>query len=49
MSSFRLRAGVVLALALVVHLTILSRVHIDDVRPDALVLVAVVAGLVAGS
>jgi rod shape-determining protein MreD len=47
--SVRVRAGLVLALTLVVHLTLLSRLRIDDVRPDALLLVAVMAGLVGGA
>lgn len=49
MSSVRVRAALVLALTLVVHLTLLSRLRIDDVRPDALLLVALMAGLVAGA
>ena len=49
MSSLRVRVGLVLALTLVVHITLLSRLRIDNVRPDALLLVAVVAGLVAGA
>lgn len=48
-SSVRVRAGLVLALTLVVHLTLLSRLRIEDVRPDALLLVALMAGLVAGA
>ena len=44
----RIRVAAVLALTLVVHLTALSRFRFDDVRPDALLLVAVIAGLVAG-
>lgn len=44
----RVRVAAVLALTLVVHLTALSRLRIDEVRPDALLLVAVIAGLVAG-
>ena len=48
MTSVRLRAALVLALTLVVHLTLLSRLRIDNVRPDALLLVALMAGLVAG-
>jgi rod shape-determining protein MreD len=44
----QIRVAAVLALTLVVHLTVLSRLRIDDVRPDALLLVAVIAGLVAG-
>lgn len=44
----RIRVAAVLALTLVVHLTALSRLRIDEVRPDALLLVAVIAGLVAG-
>ena len=48
-SSLRLRVTLVLALTLFVHLTLLSRLRIDDVRPDALLLVALLAGLVAGA
>lgn len=48
-SSVRVRAALVLALTLVVHLTLLSRLRIDDVRPDALLLVSLMAGLVAGA
>ncbi len=48
LGSVRLRAVVALALTLVVHLTLLSRLRIDDVRPDALLLLALMAGLVAG-
>jgi rod shape-determining protein MreD len=48
MRSLRVRVAVVLAGTLVVHLTLLSRLRIDDVRPDALLLVAVMAGLIAG-
>ena len=47
--STRIRVGLVLALTLFVHLTLLSRLRIDDVRPDALLLVALTAGLVAGA
>ena len=46
--SLRVRVGLVLAATLVVHLTLLSRLRIEDVRPDALLLVAVLAGLAAG-
>ena len=46
--SLRVRIGVVLAVTLVVHLTLLSRLRIEDVRPDALLLVALMAGLTAG-
>jgi rod shape-determining protein MreD len=45
----RLRVVAALGLTLVLHLTLLSRLRIDGVRPDALLLVAVSAGLVAGS
>lgn len=48
MKSMRLRVGLVLAATLVAHLTLLSRLRIDDVRPDALLLVALMAGLTAG-
>jgi rod shape-determining protein MreD len=47
-SSVRVRAAAALALTLVVHLTLLSRLRIDNVRPDALLLLALMAGLVAG-
>lgn len=46
--SIRLRVTIVLAATLIVHLTLLSRLRIDDVRPDALLLVALMAGLTAG-
>jgi rod shape-determining protein MreD len=46
--SVRVRVALVLAATLVVHLTLLSRLRIDDVRPDALLLVALMAGLTAG-
>ena len=48
LQSLRVRVGRVLAATLVVHLTLLSRLRIEDVRPDALLLVAVLAGLAAG-
>lgn len=48
MTSMHARVALVLGLTLVAHLTLLSRLRIDDVRPDALLLVAVVSGLVAG-
>ncbi len=48
MSSLRLRITLVLILALILHLTLLSRIRVDNVRPDALLLIAVVAGLIAG-
>jgi rod shape-determining protein MreD len=48
MGAVRVRATLALALTLVVHLTLLSRLRIDGVRPDALLLVALMAGLVAG-
>lgn len=47
--SYRVRAALALGLTLVVHLTLLSRLRLDNVRPDALLLIAVMAGLVAGS
>ncbi len=49
MSGIRLRSAVVLALTVVVHLTLLSRLRIDGVRPDALLLVTIMVGLVAGA
>jgi rod shape-determining protein MreD len=48
LTSLRVRATAALALTLVVHLTLLSRLRIDNIRPDALLLLAVMAGLVAG-
>lgn len=44
----RVKVAAALALTLLLHLTLLSRLRIDNVRPDALLLVAIVAGLVAG-
>lgn len=49
MNSFRLRMPLVLGMTLVLHLTVLSRLRVENVRPDALLLVAIVAGLVAGA
>lgn len=46
--SLRVRVALVLAATLIVHLTLLSRLRIEDVRPDALLLVALMAGLTAG-
>jgi rod shape-determining protein MreD len=48
-NALRVRAAGVLLLTLVLHLTLLSRLRIDDVRPDALLLVAVIGGLVGGA
>ena len=48
LGSVRTRVALALALTLFVHLTLLSRLRIDNIRPDALLLVAVMAGLVAG-
>lgn len=48
MSSLRLRITLVLTVTLALHLTLLSRIRIDNVRPDAMLLIAVVAGLTAG-
>lgn len=48
MSSIRLRISLALVLTLALHLTLLSRIRIDNVRPDAMLLIAVVAGLTAG-
>lgn len=45
----RLRVALIVLVTLVVHLTVLSRVRVVGVRPDALLLLAVVAGLVGGS
>lgn len=47
-ASIRVRAALALAFTLVIHLTLLSRLRIDEVRPDALLLSAVIAGLVGG-
>jgi len=44
----RVKVAAALVLTLLLHLTLLSRLRIDNVRPDALLLVAIVAGLVAG-
>ncbi len=44
----RVRLAIVVTVTLVVHLTLLSRVRIAGVRPDALLLLAVTAGLVGG-
>jgi rod shape-determining protein MreD len=44
----RLRLPLVLLLVLVVQKSLLEDVHLHDVRPDALLLLAVCAGLVAG-
>ena len=44
----RVRVALALGLTLLIHLTLLSRLRIDNVRPDALLLVALMAGLVAG-
>lgn len=49
MRALQARVALVLGLTLVVHLTLLSRLRIDNVRPDALLLVAAIAGLVAGA
>ena len=46
--SLRVRIVLALGLTLLVHLTLLSRLRIDNIRPDALLLVALMAGLVAG-
>ena len=48
LTSLQARAALALGLTLVVHLTLLSRLRIDNVRPDALLLVALLAGLVSG-
>jgi rod shape-determining protein MreD len=45
----RLRFPLVLLLVLIVQKSVLAGVDVRDVRPDALLLVAVCAGLVAGS
>ena len=48
MSSTRVRLALALAVVLLVHLTMLADVRLTGVRPDAPLLAAVVAGLVAG-
>ncbi len=45
----RARMTLIFLLTLVVHLTVLSRVRVLGVRPDALLLLSVVAGLVGGT
>lgn len=47
-SPLRVRVGVALGLALLLHLTLLSELRLAGVRPDVLLLVAVAAGLVGG-
>ncbi|HET9442456.1 MAG TPA: rod shape-determining protein MreD [Acidimicrobiales bacterium] len=44
----RHRIAAVLLLTLVLHLTVLSRLTLDGVRPDALLLVTALAGLASG-
>jgi rod shape-determining protein MreD len=44
----RIRVAAALTLALVLHLTFLSRLHVAGVRPDALLLVAIAAGIAGG-
>lgn len=44
----RLRGAAALLLVLVLHVTLLSRFHVADVRPDVLLLAAIAGGLVAG-
>jgi rod shape-determining protein MreD len=44
----RIRVAAALALTLVLHLTVLSQLQVLGVRPDAMLLVAIVAGLIAG-
>lgn len=48
MKSLRLRLAVALLLTLLLHLTALADIRLAGVRPDAPLLLAVVAGLVAG-
>lgn len=45
----RARITLIFLLTLVVHLTVLSRIRVLGVRPDALLLLAVAAGLVGGT
>lgn len=49
MTSIRVRLGLALAIVLLLHLTVLADIRLAGVRPDAPLLVAVVAGLVAGA
>lgn len=48
MTSTRVRLALAIALVLLLHLTVLADVRVAGVRPDAPLLVAIVAGLVAG-
>lgn len=48
MSSSRVRFGLALAVVLLFHLTLLADVRIAGVRPDAPLLVAIIAGLIGG-
>lgn len=48
MTNPRVRIAVALALTVVAHLTLLSRLRIDGIRPDALLLFSVIAGLLMG-
>jgi rod shape-determining protein MreD len=47
--TWRIRFPLVLLLVLVVQKSVLEDIHVHDVRPDALLLLAVCAGLVGGS
>ena len=49
MSSPRVRTAVVVLTVLLVHLTVLTRLNPAGVRPDALLLLGILAGVVAGS
>lgn len=44
----RAKIPVILLLVLLVHTTVLGLIHVDHVRPDGLLLVTVLAGLVGG-
>ncbi|HVL64930.1 MAG TPA: rod shape-determining protein MreD, partial [Actinomycetota bacterium] len=48
MNSVRPRLAVALAVVLLLHLTVLADIRLAGVRPDAPLLIAIVAGLAAG-
>ena len=45
----RVKVPFVMFLAMFLHITVMASIHIDHVRPDVLLLVTVVGGLVGGS
>ncbi len=49
MNDLRIRLGLVLGFTLIVHLTLLSHVRVAGVRPDSLLLLAILTGLSSGS